>query len=407
MRKIFTVARQEFRTMIRHRFYRIITVLVPTLGFLAIAGFMIFQAVTADKPPESEKVGYVDHSGIVMGFAEQGNITFLPFLSEDEARQELLDKKIKRYYVIAADYVETGQIVEYVVDKGFFPSESALGSVRGFLLANVLALEDLEGVSPDVLNRLRWPLSFSQVRLDEAGETTPPGDTGRFVFFYVISMLLLLALFTSTGTILQGLGEEKENRIMEVLLSSLTPGQLIAGKVLGLGASGLLQMVIWVVAGFGVLSLASDQVPAFSGFSLPGASALLGILYFVLGYMLFGTLFACIGAITPTAREGNQLVPIFVIPAVVPFYASALIQGDPSGVFARSLTFFPLSAPVAVMVRLAGSGIEAWEIVVSIVTLVAFTLALMWVGGRIFGAYLLMYGKRPSIKELWRSLRSA
>jgi ABC-type Na+ efflux pump permease subunit len=88
MRKVLIVARQEFRTMIRHRFYRIITVLIPLLGFLAIGGFMVFQAVTADKPPESEKVGYVDHSGIVTGFGEQGNITFLPFLSEDEARQE-------------------------------------------------------------------------------------------------------------------------------------------------------------------------------------------------------------------------------------------------------------------------------------------------------------------------------
>ena len=123
--------------------------------------------------------------------------------------------------------------------------------------------------------------------------------------------------------------------------------------------------------------------------------------------MLFGTLFACIGAITPTAREGNQLVPIFVIPAIIPFYASYLIQSDPSGAFARVLTFFPLSAPVAVLVRLAGVGIEAWEIAVSIVTLVAFTLLLMWVGARIFGAYLLMYGKRPSLKEIWRSLRSA
>ncbi len=407
MRKVFIVARQEFRTMIRHPFYRIITVLIPTLGFLAIAGFMVFQAVTADKAPESEKVGYVDQSGIVTGFAEQGNITFLPFLSEDEARQELLDKEIKRYYVISAGYLETGQIVEYVVEKGFLPSESALESVRGFLLANVLALEDLQGVSPDVLNRLRWPMSFSQVRLDDVGEVTPPRDPGRFAFFFVISMLLLMSLFTSTGTLLQGLGEEKENRIMEVLLSSLTPGQLIAGKVLGLGASGLLQMVVWVVAGLGVLSLASDQVPAFSNFSLPGAAALLGILYFVLGYILFGTLFACIGAITPTAREGNQLIPIFVIPAVIPLYASFLIQSDPSGVFSRVLTFFPLSSPVAVMVRLAGSGIEAWEIAASIVALVVSTLLMMWVGGRIFGAYLLMYGKRPSLKELWRALRKA
>ena len=187
------------------------------------------------------------------------------------------------------------------------------------------------------------------------------GATGGAGRFGASSRLFttVLALFTSTGTLLQGLGEEKENRIMEVLLSSLTPGQLISGKVLGLGASGLLQMVIWVVAGLGVLSLASDQIPAFADISLPGASALLGILYFVLGYMLFGTLFACVGAITPTAREGNQLVPIFVIPAIIPFYASYLIQSDPSGAFARVLTFFPLSAPVAVLVRLAGSGIEA------------------------------------------------
>lgn len=405
MRKVLLVANQEFRTMLRHPFYLIATILLPVLGFLAVIGFMVFQSVTSDKEPEAAKVGYVDNAAIVSGFREQGRITFVPFSSEDEAWRALSAGEIERYYVIPSDYLKTGLVSEYSVEKGFFPSETSQTAVRDLLLANVLALSDLQGVPPEVLSRIRQPIFVDQVRLDPGGEVRPPPDYGSYAFFFVLSILLLMSLFTSAGTLLQGLGEEKENRIIEVLLSSVSPGQLMTGKILGLGASGLVQMVIWTAAGFGILGLASGQIPAFSQVTLPGASALLGILYFVLGYMLFGTVFACVGALTPTAREGNQFVPIFVIPAIIPFYASVAIQGDPTGLFSRVLTFFPLSSPVAVLMRLAASGIDAWEIALSATILATAALGALWVAGRLFGAYILMYGKRPSMKEVWRALR--
>lgn len=405
MKKTFLVAKQEFRVMVRQTSFRVITVLIPLIGLLAVLGFMVFQALAADKEPEMAEVGYVDMAGIVMGYQEQGTITFIPFQDEDEAREALFSEDIERYYVIPADYLATGQVDEYTRDKGFFPSESGRWALKEFVLANVLALSDLEQVPAEVVERIRQPIWVNQVRLDEQGEQRPPPDYGGYAFFFAMGFLMLMSIMASSSTLLQGIGEEKENRIMEVLLSSLTPGQLMTGKILGLGAAGLLQIVIWVAAGWGILGLASGQVPAMAGLSLPGATALLGILYFVLGYTLFGTLMATLGAVTPTAKEGNQLVFLFVIPAIIPIYSSFLIQNNPSGLFSRFLTFFPLTSPTTVMVRLAASGIEAWEIAASALILVLSILLALWVAGRLFGAYLLMYGKRASVKEIWRALR--
>lgn len=407
MKKALIVAKHELLIMVRRPSFRIMTILIPLIGLLAVLGGMVFQTLTAEKEPEPTEVGYVDMAGVVTGFQEQGNVSFTPFQSEGEAREALLSDDIERYYVIPADYLVTGQVDEYTTGKGFFPSESGRGALKEFMLSNVLAISDLEQVPEQVVQRVRQPVLVNQVRLDEEGEEKPPPDYGSFAFFFVLSILLLMSIFTSSGFLLQGIGEEKENRIMEVLLSSLTPGQLMTGKILGLGAAGLLQIVIWVGAGWGILSLASGPIPELAGVSLPGATALLGILYFVLGYALFGTLFACLGAVTTTAREGNQFVFIFVIPSIIPIYGMVAIQSNPAGLFSRILTFFPLSSPVTVMVRLAASGIEAWEIATSAVILVASTVLAFRAAGRLFGAYLLMYGKRPSLREIWRALRYA
>ncbi len=110
---------------------------------------------------------------------------------------------------------------------------------------------------------------------------------------------------------------------------------------------------------------------------------------------------------TTTARQGQQIAGLFVIPSIIPNYGMVAIQNNPAGLFSRTLTFFPLTSPVTVMVRLAASGIEAWEIATSAAILVISTVLAFWAAGRLFGAYLLMYGKRPSLREIWRALRYA
>jgi ABC-2 type transport system permease protein len=389
--------------MVRRPAYRIMTILVPLIALLAVVGFMAFNAIRGDKAPEVAKYGYVDMAGIVSGHYEQGNVTFVAFDSVDAAKDALLSNETKGYYVIPSDYLATGLVLAYSKGSSIFASESTHEAVKEFLVSNVLS----GSVSEQVLQRVKNPVYVTHTRLDEAGAPKPPEDFTRIFFFYIISVLLLMSIFTSSGYLLQGIGEEKENRVMEVLLSSLTPGQLMTGKILGLGAAGLLQIVVWVVLGRGVLSLASDQIPVFAGFSVPGALALLGILYFVLGYLLFGTLLAALGAVTTTAREGQQISGLFIVPSIIPIYGSMVIQAYPEGVFSRVLTFIPLTSPVTVMVRLGAAGIPAWEVAVSALLLIGATALALWAAGRLFGAYLLMYGKHPSLKEVWRALRGA
>lgn len=141
--------------------------------------------------------------------------------------------------------------------------------------------------------------------------------------------------------------------------------------------------------------------------ALPGASALLGLLYFILGYLFFATLMAGLGAVTTTAREGQQISGIFVVPAIVPFYLWPLVVSNPEGWVSRLLSHIPLTAPITVMVRLAVASIPPWEVALSSLILLGSVMVAMWLTAKLFRTYLLMYGKRPGLVEIWRALRRA
>ena len=156
-----------------------------------------------------------------------------------------------------------------------------------------------------------------------------------------------MAIFTSSGYLLQGLGEEKENRVMEILLSSISPRQLLAGKVLGLGAAGLVQIVVWLISANFLMKIASSTWGNVIGsLQVPPEFLILGVIYFILGYLLMAVLMAGVGSISPTAREGQQMSAIFTLPVVIPIYFMGLIMEHPENVAVKILTFFPITAPI-------------------------------------------------------------
>ena len=190
---------------------------------------------------------------------------------------------------------------------------------------------------------------------------------------------------------------------MEVLLSSVTPGQLMVGKILGLGAAGLVQIVVWLVSGITLLTLINTGLEI--SIEIPGAElALVGVLFFLLGYLFFATLMAGMGAVASTAREGSQLSVIFVLPLVVPIYGWLYIVSNPTTPFVQFLTVFPFTSPVVVMERLAVGAIGFWEVTLSLGVLALSIMAAMYMMIRVFRTYLLTYGKRPGLREVLRTL---
>jgi len=413
MNKIWAVARHEFLTNLKRPSFIIATIAVPLVGALALGIGGLFGGQVGEYLEElftgkGQVVAYVDHSGIFTPPLPAYADTYALYEDEAAARAALLADEIGSYMVISEEYLQSGKIMAYSKSSSFLSSAISISeeNVQGFFTDHLLAGQ----VDPTLQARVVDPMQLTPVALDEQGEPTSSGPmafVSTFVVPYLFAMLLMITIFTSSGFLLQGVGEEKENRVIEILLSSLSTTQLLAGKILGLGALGLTQMLVWLGAGIALLSGAMALF-AMSGLLVISASTvILGLIYFLLGYLLFATMMASAGALGSTAREGQQISGIFSFLSAVPFMFGNFIMMQPNAALAKVLSFFPLTAPITMMMRLALTTIPPLEVAISLVLLILGILGLLWAGGKLFRLGLLMYGKRPSAAEMWRALRQA
>jgi len=380
------------------------TLIVPLVALLAIGGFQLISGV-AEPPVAGEvTIGYVDKSGGFEGYTQQGKVNLVRFDTQDDATEALVGGDIKEYFVIPPDYISTGVVSLYTLEKQLVAPEDVARAIRNFLLSNLL-----EGKVPAAtVDRVEAPLNLVTTRLTETGDIAPEqGGFGTFIIPVVFGILLVFAIIFSSTYLLQGLVEEKENRLIEILLSSVSARQLLTGKVLGIGAAGLTQVGVWVISASLLLSLASSTFGGFiSTIQLPANFLVLAVVYFILGYLLFAVLSAGIGAISSSSREGQQLIGIFTLPLLIPIWFMSLLILFPDKPIWVVLTIFPITAPVAVLVRLGVSDIPAWQLAASIAVLGLSIIGALLLTSRVFRTYLLMYGKRPKFGEIIRSLRS-
>jgi ABC-2 type transport system permease protein len=407
MHKTLLILRHEFVQTVTRRGFIIMAIVFPLVGLLAIGVYEIVQVAGKGAPPQVTAIGYVDESGLLApAEGDFGKYRIVPIADTAEANSRLVSGNITEYLFIPADYLEKGIVTRFTEKKELIPSESATAALRTFFQDNLLKGK----VSPEVIDRVQNPLLLQSIRLDETGQ--PAKDQGgfeAFVFPILFGFLLIITIMATSGYLLQGLGEEKENRIMEVLLSSVSPRQLLVGKVLGIGTAGLLQMIFWLVVSLLMVRLASSAIGGFfAQIHVPPNIMVLGFVYFILGYLLFAVLMAGLGAIASTAREGQQLSVIIVLPAILPFYTWYIyLQDNPQSVIGTILTLIPITAPMSVFVRLAASTIAPWEYAASIVLLLASIVGGMWLAAKVFRVFLLSYGKRPNFKEIIRLVRQA
>ncbi len=405
MDKILLIARHEFWTILKRKFFLFMTFGLPLLGLLGVGFFQLFLGgVGAPEPEEELEAGYVDRVGVFDSFTEQPGVRLIPFDTEEAAARSLVAGEIDQYFVIPDDYLETARVIRYTLDRELEPPGAVVRAMRDFLLQNLLS----DQVPQQLIQRAENPLNLTSIRLDEEGGiAADQGGFGAFIVPYIFAILLIISIFSSSGYLLESLGEEKENRVMEILLSSISPQQLLTGKVLGLGAAGLLQIAVWV-GSIGVLVAVATV--AIGGFlemvQIPGDFYYLAIVYFILGYLVFAVLMASIGAVSPTIREGQQLSVLFTLIGVSPLWFAVIIMQNPGHVLSQFLTYFPLTAPVTVMIRLAIVDIPAWQIAISVAILLLSIIGGLILASRVFRIFLLMYGKRPGLRTIIRSIRS-
>ena len=447
MNKIGVVMRREFLSTVKRKSYLIVTFGMP---FFATIYIGLFAAVPllhkAQKEKSDRVIGVIDRPGLIVpdeidrqiadARGDKGEIEaitggldgtgaggammsgildeivtppeFRFFETNDLARAALEDEQIDRFYVIAEDYVVTGAIELYRTDDGAFGLGGS-GGTRWF--RKLLSRSMLSGrVSGDLRDRIERPISeeaLSSFVLSPDGVFEPVDsirEIARWAIPAAFGMLLLMSLMTSGGYLLQGVLEEKENRVVEVILSSVRPDHLLFGKLLGLGAAGLLQLLIWVAVAGMATSIIAAAVLAYLDFKLFAAC----LIYFILGFLMIGSLMTGTGALGTSARESQQYAAIWSLAAVLPPAMTWMVVVDePNGMVARVLSWFPLSAPITMMIRLGTHQVALWDFVVGVLCLALGVYLSIRISAGLFRLGILMYGSRPTIRQIFRQIRGS
>lgn len=403
MNRTLLVFRHELFRTVRRAGFIILTLSLPVAALLGIGVYRV--ASNAQNPPAQEtRIGFVDQLGGLTQSTTQGMIVLIPFDSEGAARQALIQKDVEEYIVIPPDFLSAGTVQLYTTNQQVSPPEEITAAITRFISANLLAGK----VAPDVISRVETPLTVVMTTLSSSGAVEPQqGGYARLIVTAVFSFLLALSLIFSSIYVLQSLGEEKENRLMEVLLSSISTRQLLAGKVLGMGAAGLIQVIVWVISFPLLLRLASSSIGGLvSTLQVPAYFWVLGILYFILGYSMFAVLSASIAAISSTVQEAQGLAGFYGVFCIAPFWFLSLLVLYPTSPIWIVFTIFPFSAPVLTLMRLGLTGVPVWQITASMGVLVLSIWGGLLLAAKLLRTYLLMYGKRPTLREISRNLRS-
>jgi ABC-2 type transport system permease protein len=403
MNKTFLIFKHEFLNLLQRKAFIIMTLIVPLVFLLGIVAFRIISGAIGPSE-EVTRIGYVDNAGGFTQYNEQGAIQLVPFVTVEESTKALVTHDIKEYFVIEPSYYSSDVIKFFTLEKQLTPPPETVTVIKKFITSNMLAGK----IPQSTIDLINTSLSVFSVRLTDTGVVSPDqGGLGDLILPMIFAILLYISIVVSSSYLVQGLGDEKENRLIEVLLSSVSTRQLITGKVLGIGAAGLISVIVWVICAPFLLNFASSSIGGIWGYLKFSPSFFaLCILYFVLGYLLFAVISTCIGAITPSAREGQQLATIFTLTAAVPLWFSSLIIMYPNSPMCVFLSVFPLTAPVTLIARLGSTDVAAWQIIVSIGVMVITIAGGLLLTIKIVRTFLLMYGKRPNLGAIIRSLKS-
>ncbi len=435
MRKILAVIKREYIQMVRTKGFIIGTVLGPVFMIALIVVPIIVSSVSVEK---QETIGVVDLTNEIFmeldkkldhkdyrlkdGFRRYVLEKFEPSAGTEELRHELrervLKKELSAYIYIPEDVLEIGardsavrdsepeeEKVEYVSEHTTdFEKLRALNRA----LNNVVIEKRLkrEGLDPQKVAQYIKRVELQPIKITKKGEEEDTG--GTFMISYILALIIYMAILIYGQVIMRGVIEEKSSRVVEVVLSSLKPFQLMMGKILGIGAVGLTQFSIWTLFGIGASVYSTSFIPAGANFAMPSIPPhvfVYFVVFFILGYFLYGTLYAAIGSMVNSEKEAQQLVMPVTMFLIVPIMLMIFIIRAPNSPIAVFLSFIPFFAPILMFLRITVLLPPFGQIGASIVILILTILLMVWLTAKIYRVGILMYGKRPKFAEIVRWIR--
>jgi ABC-2 type transport system permease protein len=410
MKKILLILKNEIITLISRPSFWLALLGLPLAGGLVFAGVgAINKNANASQtvnqvfsgPQDTRPEGYVDLSGIIRQIPETvpaGLFTAYP--DEGSARKALVTGEISAFYIVPADYIQTGRITYVRPDLNPLASSGTQSGQFTWILQVNLAGGDIM-----FSNLVNGPLKVEDVSL--APVATSPDENNPVALWtpYIITIIFYMLIVGSASLLLSNISKEKENRVMEVLLTSATPRQLLTGKILGLGIVGLGQTLFWFGTTLILLNLSGRTFNLPSNIHLPASFLLWGLIFFVLGYAVYASLMAGLGALAPNLREASQATFIITLPLMLPlFLSSTVFMQAPNGGIAIFLSLFPLSAPVAMMARLSAGGVVWWQPLLAVVLLAGTAVLIVRLVAGMFRAQALLSGQAFNLKAYLRAL---
>ena len=391
--------------------YRIVGLAVPVILLVLLVVTPLVRGIFLDDEddPESQAVtglGAVDLSGALTG-DYAGGLGIQVYPDRRAGLDALTAGEIEALFVLPENYISAGR-VEWLHkgSEGIFDDRADEAIVRELLrealVSGRLSLEAERRFldTPTIVSRT--------VQADGTVLESEDNGTEENAFqlvSYAFAMVMTVAILFGGGLLLESVSDEKENRMVEIILTSVSPLGLMAGKVLAQGALALAQVVLWV----GSLAIIGprifDQLPEVSDLSIEAGQLVWLLLFFLAGYFVVAVVMAGLGAMTSSYTQSSQLSALVIVPSILPVAAPQFILESPDGVFARALSFFPVTAPTTVVMRMGQTDLSILELLASLTVILLSGVLLLYVSARIFRAGILLYGQRMSLRGVLRALR--
>jgi len=433
MSKIGLVIKREFESRVKKKSFLLATILVPLL-FPAIIGGMVYFAIEESKNAEQQKVYVLDEAGN-FDFENDNKYAFEELnISLEEAKTIFTESEAYALlYFPDIDLASPEGIVMYAKKN---PSLQASSYFENKIESQIRDQKlTLSGISEEELESLKTNISLSTINVSDTGEEKASSAGVAYGIAYAFSFLVYMFVLIYGTQIMQGVIEEKSSKIVEIIVSSVKPFQLMIGKVVGVASVGLLQFVIWVVLIFVLSSAvftmfdlnpadmqtAQESMSGMNGTSETQsmienskAGEILNIVYdipyayyisvfvffFISGYLLYGALFAAVGSAVDNISDAQQFTMPITMPMIIGFLGTFMfVMPEPDGNVSFWLSIIPFTAPVAMMARVA-FGVPAWELALSMGLMVVGFIFTIWMAGRIYRIGILMHGTKVNYKTL-------
>ena len=435
MNKIGLIIKREYFTRVKKRSFIIMTFLGPLL-LAAVYIIPILLALHGDN--EKRTIAVVDQSHwFERQFVNTENQTFIRL---DDISIDSTKKLVQQGFFDIALYIPETQLnipssaVVYSMKQVPMSVESHIKEVMKseIQVQKLLAM----GVDPEILESIKTNISLSVIRMDEEGGEKETFTEIQFLLGMILAVMIYIFIMLFGGQVMQGVAEEKSSRIIEVIVSSVKPFQLMMGKIIGVSLVALTQFVMWILltgaiyigfsAAVGItnpeaISQGTVMAQEINNTNIMDNEAVQDVLnvvhsidfgtiivsfivFFLLGYLLYATMFAAIGSLVDNNTDSQQFTLPVTVPLIIAIISAIYVVNDPDGSLAIWMSMIPFTSPVVMMVRIP-FGIPIWQVVVSAILLAGTFVGMTWVAAKIYRTGILMYGKKPSYKEIFKWLK--